>query len=566
MSKHIYDMLLKEQKRREDGEWLEQANLMAALYHGVLPDSYMKFFPKNAPTHIVQVIRNAWDDLATSIGRLPDLRADALDETVAEEKRAGKLEMIGFKYMDDAEPSARLLMRMNAWWLVGTGRSVLMVRPDDEKGSPIFSYRDPRNCYPNMRTVGGVPVEIYDLLFKYEIPRLTAFEMGLAPEPDEPGPVGPMGPGTSNKTMTTIIELIDDTAYTIVSEHGHMQRTEHNLGMVPGWVLQNFAPNSSSGISLFKDQVSLMVAISMLVTLKLAAADKQVNPIYWARGHQGTITLGPNTLTKLSANGEIGVLPPPVLQQVDQDIAQLVTFSNILNKNPEVRQGQIESKGSYTSAKTLEQLNEAIDTIIGDYWDITAVALKHLFAVAFKMDEVLWGKTEKRISLNVKGKRLRDVYTPNDDIAGHYDLNVEYGFGVGGYQGFLQNMQANAAKMLSRKTAMEAMPGVTDQAKEQRQLQIEDLDDAGMALIQSQAASGQLDMIIWRKFRKGIAEGKFLHEVMEDIEEEAQAQAEQASRAEAGVSPITAPPAAPPGSIEGVDLRALPGLNPGAIA
>ena len=336
--------------------------------------------------------------------------------------------------------------------------------------------------------------------------------------------------------------------------------------MVPGWVSQNFAPNSKSGISLFKDQVSLMVAISMLVTLKLAAADKQVNPIYWARGHQGTIKIGPNQLTKLSQQGEIGVLAPPVLKQVDNDIAQLMTFSNILNKNPEVRQGQVEAKGSYTSAKTLEQLDQAIDTTIGDYWDITSIGFKHLFAVAFKMDETLWPSLEKRISLNTHGKTLRDTYTPQKDIAGHYDINVDYGFGVGGYQGFLQNMQANAAKLLSRKKAGEAMPGVTDWAQEQRQIQIEDMDDALMANLQAQSANGQLDLIMGAEIKKMVAEGDELSEALLKLQDQAAEQSEQAGQQEAGVAPLTTPQGgAPAGSDEGTDLRALPGLNPGGV-
>jgi hypothetical protein len=308
-----------------------------------------------------------------------------------------------------------------------------------------------------------------------------------------------------------------------------------------------------------------MVAVSMLVTLKLAAADKQVNPIYFAKGYQGKIKLGPNTLTKLAPNGELGVIPPPVLQQTDRDIAQLVQFSNILNKNPEARQGQVDGKGAYISAKTLEQLAEAIDTTVGDYWDITKIGMQKLFAAAYRMDETLWKNKEKRISLNIRGAKLRDVYIPSKDINGRYDINVDYGFGVGGYQGFLQNMQANTAKLKSRKSSMEEMPGVTDVEKELRQLDIESLDDALMALIQSQAVSGSLDLVMGAKIKQGIAEGKPLDEVILELQEEAEAQASAAQGTETASLTAPAEGQAPPGSLEGPDLRALPGLNPGAL-
>jgi hypothetical protein len=178
------------------------------------------------------------------------------------------------------------------------------------------------------------------------------------------------------------------------------------------------------------------------------------------------------------------------------------------------------------------------------------------------MDEDLWPKEKKHISIIRKGTHTRDEYMPAEDINGRWQTEVEYGFGGGGYQGFLINVQANQAKLRSRKTAMESMPGTSDVAKEQRQIQIEDLDDAGMALVQSQAASGELDLSLWAELRKGIAEGSSLHEVVEDTREQAQEQASAVAGQEGGVAPITAAPAE-----ETVNQEAAPppGLNPAAL-
>lgn len=554
MSKETFEMLERTALQRKDNKLIEQQSLMAKLYTGVLPPEYEKYFPKNAPRTIVQLVKNAWDDLATSAGRLPDLRTDALDETAAEEKAAGLHERIGHYYLRNAEPTGKQFMWQLAWWLVGTGRAVAIVRPDPKSMMPKFTIRDSRTAMPNMRTVGGVPVEIYDILFEREIPELEAIELGLA-HPSrmrEGGPYQSSGSSQRGK-MIKIYELIDDTAQTVVSEQGLMIREEHGLGMVPAWVFQNFNPENEGGLSLFKDQVSMMVSVSMLISMKMAAADKNVNQIYWAKGHQGTIKLGPNVLNKLSAQGEIGVLSPPTIPQVDRDIDQLVQFSNIMNKNPEVRQGQTQAKGTYTSAKTLEQLSEAIDTTIGQYWDIISPGMQNLFEVAYRMDEKLWPNEEKRITTNVRGKKLRDVYIPSKDIDGRYYINVDYGFGIGGYQGFLQNIQANGAKMKSRKAAMEAMPGVSDVDQELRQIQIEDLDDAQMANIQAQAANGQMDMVFMAKLRKMVAKGRTVQDAITKLTKEAQEQAAAATDTGA-TAPVTNPeqpqeqaPAAPPG-------------------
>ena len=525
MSREVYQELFNEAQTRKDNEMIQRQDMIADLYNGRLPQEYEKFFPRSAPRTIVQLIKNAHDDLATSVGRLPDLRSDTMDETVKEEKAASLHERIAFNYMRNAEPTGKQFMWQLAWWLVGTGRSVAIVRPDMEKKVPTLSIRDPRTAMPNMRTVGGVPVEIFDILFEYEIPEKSAIKQGLATDGGR-SEGGPMNfAGGPNQKMVKVYELIDDKSWTLVSEQGQMMREDHGLERVPAWVFQNFNPQEEGGLSLFKDQVSMMVAVSMLVTMKLAAADKNVNPIYWAKGHTGTIKLGPNTLNKLSSQGEMGVLAAPMIPQVDRDIDQLVQFSNIFNKNPEVRQGQVDSKGAYQSAKTLEQLDSAIDTTIGQYWDIIAPGMQHLLGAMFEMEELHWPNLEKRITTNVKGKKMRDAYTPAEHIAGRYYINVDYGFGIGGYQGFLQNLQANQAKVKSRKAAMEAMPGISDIDMEMRQIQIEDLDDAQMANIQSQAAAGEMDMVFMAELREMVAKGKPVHEAIVKLTEEAQAQA-----------------------------------------
>ena len=235
-----------------------------------------------------------------------------------------------------------------------------------------------------------------------------------------------------------------------------------------------------------------------------------------------------------------------------------------------MRQGQVDTKGAYVSSKTLETLASALDTVVGDYWDGISIGMRHLLAGCYKMDEIQWTNNVKRISLNVKGNPIRDTYKPSKDINGRYEIGVFYGFGIGGYQGFLQNIQANQAKMKSRKSAMMEMPGVPDVPQEIREMQLEDLDDAQMALIQSQAVGGTMDALTLAKIRKGVAdEGKTIGEIILEMEEELKQQAQDVSDGDGTTSDLTAPPSqgqAPPGSIQGTDLRALPGLNPGGLA
>lgn len=565
-SDELWNTLAKEVQRREDSTVVEQIQLMCDLYENQLPDEYDKYFPSGAIKHTVGIIRLAWDDLATSVGRRPDLRMDALDETNREERRVGLLERVANGYLDRAEPHGDVFMWLLGWWLVGTGRAIAIVRPGvDKQGqpSPIMSIRDPRHALPTMTTVNNIPTELHDIAFKYEVDERVAIELGLAEDRGAfPSTDVYVNTGGDHRKVQ-IIEFIDDTAWTLVSEQGYYQREEHNLGMTPAWVFQTFAPNFEAGLSLFKHQVSMQVAVSQLLSLKLAAADRNVNPIYWVKGHQGTLKLGANVINKLSATGEIGRIDPPMIPQVDRDIDQLLQLSRLLNRNPEVRQGEVQSKGQYTSAKTLEQLSEAIDTVVGRHWDIISVGMQHLMKVCYRMDETLWPKEEKHITTNVKNKTRRDTYVPGKDIDGRYYINVDHGFGLDGYQGFLQNVQANAAGFKSRKQVMETMPGVSDVDKEMREIELEQMDAAGMQALMAQAASGQLDVLQWAEMRELMAKkGMSLHEVAVKMQERLQEQAAAAQQEGAGALPLTTPP----GPAEApVEEAPLPGVPPAAL-
>ena len=115
---------------------------------------------------------------------------------------------------------------------------------------------------------------------------------------------------------------------------------------------------------------------------------------------------------------------------------------------------------------------------------------------------------------------------------------------------------------------MEQMPGSNhDSDREVRQIKLEDMDDALMANLQAQSVDGRLDLVMGARLREQVAKGKDLYEALIELEEEAREQAQAAAEQQGdGVAPITTPEQGqPPGAQEGVDLRALPGLNPGAI-
>lgn len=559
MSIPLFKLLDEQVERRKWDAEREELDEMCGLYEGDMPKRYEEFFPTKSPTLFTQLIPLAWDDLATQVGRLPDLRGVPRDHTNREEKAAGLLERIGFYYLRCAAPTGKLFMKDLAWWLQ-LGRSVAIVTPDWEKQMPRFELRDPRTCYPGVaESVNNRITKLSDLIFKYELSIHEARERGLAP-PEQPARFGQK---EDTNQMVKVIEYIDDMKWCIVSEFGLSVEADHNLGMVPGYVFGTFTPSKKAGHNRFRDQVTLQIGVARLLSAKMAFADRVTSSTIWTRNFEGILEMGPDTIIKLGPQGEIGQIGPPQTLQVDQDIQMLNQFSRILNRNPEVRQGEIAAKGTYTSAKTLEQLSESIDTVVGADWDVLGPGMEYLFAVCFEMDVRLWGDVEKTVEGNLRGERYLDTYTPNKDIGDRRAIRVEYGFGVGGYQGFLMHLQAKDAGVMSKRRAMEAMPGISDVAAEERLMELEAMDEAGKALILQQAATGTLDLRLLAKIRKQMAEkGTPLLEAVEKMQDELAAQAQAAMAAEQ--SSLTAP--MPGEEMMEAGPPELPGIPPAVMA
>jgi hypothetical protein len=177
------------------------------------------------------------------------------------------------------------------------------------------------------------------------------------------------------------------------------------------------------------------------------------------------------------------------------------------------------------------------------------------------MDNLLWPDLEKTITGEYRGKRYLDTYTPMDDIGDRVDIRVDYGFGVGGYQGFLMHLQAKDAQTMSRRRTIESMPGVTDVDEELNAMDLEAMDEAGKAMFMQMAAQGQLDMVIWSKLYKMMAsKGLPLSEAIEKYQEALQEQAAAVAEDES-----TASMTAAPSPEEQLPEEELPGVTPEAV-
>jgi len=512
------------------------------------------FFPKNTPRHEVNFIGLAWDDLAQTVARAPEVQVDPVTLSKPSIRKAAKLEKIVTGYFQNARPFDSAFLFQNAWNLVGLGKFVAIAVPDGKSKVPRFEARDPRNCFPGAkRRIGSYIDELSDLIFETEMKREEAAKLGLAKGSDKDGKL--------IQGDVTIYEYLDDKVWAQCGPDGQLS-AKHNLGVIPGVYRSTFSPNKT-GKSQFKEQISLMVAVSRIITQKIAYLDRVIYPITWVKGLTGELTLGPNAVATLSEHGEIGQLSPPATLQVDRDLSTLERYQRILNRNPEVRQGEVDGKGAYVGAKTLDALNDSVDNSVARFWDVMQAGYEGLAAIALEMDETLYENVSKSISVTTKGQRNVETYTPAKDINGRRNVRVAYGFGVGGsYQSFLENVQAWQAELKPKRMAIESMPGGNDAERIMRELDLDKIDNIAMEGFLAQAQAGALDQVLWAKFRKKMEEeGLSWYEASIAYEEEFKAQAQQAVEQPVPETGLTQPPP----QAQGPDQGPLPNVPPPAF-
>jgi len=534
------------------GEEYNDMFKLASVYEGDLPAEYVDYFPKNTPRHEVNFIGLAADDLAQTVARQPEVQVDPVNLSKQSVRKAAKLEKIVTGYLQSARPFDSAFLYTNAFNLVGYGRFVAIVVPDSKSKSPRIEPRDPRNCFPGAkRRIGSYIDELSDLIFETQMRRPEAVALGLAKATDKDGKM--------LQGDVDVYEYLDDKTWAQVGPDGQRVAT-HGLGCVPGIFRSTFSPNKT-GKGQFNEQISLMIAVSRIITQKIAYLDRVIYPITWVKGLTGELTLGPNAVATLSEHGSIGQLLPPAQLQVDRDLSTLERYQRILNRNPEVRQGEVDGKGAYVGSKTLDTLNDSVDNSVARFWDAMQSGYEELMAIALEMDETLYTEQSKSFSVTVKGQRNVETYTPSKDIAGRRDVRVAYGFGVGGsYQAFLENVQAWQAELKPKRMAIESMPGGNDAERIMRELDLDKIDNIAMEGFLAQAQAGGLDKVLWAKFRRKMEEdGLSWHEAVIEYEEKFAEQATQAAEQPIPETGLTQPAAAAP------QEQALEGVPPSAF-
>lgn len=223
-------------------------------------------------------------------------------------------------------------------------------------------------------------------------------------------------------------------------------------------------------------------------------------------------------------------LPPDVWRGQDYYERQL----RLGARRPASRDG--ESPVSYATGKGIDALASGLDSQLKASQTVFGWFLQDLVGSALCLDEALYPDDEKPIG------GLKETYVPSTDIAGRYNVEMNYGLLMGINPSYATVMlsQLIAAGLLSHETAMTQLPVIASLSKEHERLREERGEETLLAYLQQAAMQGDPSAMA------GLAEMAPDSPVVKIVQKmQEQAQQQQQAGAVPGAPGVSGPGGAP---------------------
>jgi len=449
--------------------WSEATNRFDELidaYHG----NYQKLWPgefrRGESPKVANWIRLGWKRYAQMVGKVPSSHVRPSKVSRVSQSKADKIEKVLAHY--DESSGMSTIMKQYAWYLVGLGSGVVGVMPDSVLKGPKYFYKDPRTVFPapGSGSVSSTSSH-YSMLMKptmsiASMPWVIFDEVQPAATildtwPDKTDLIHQLIDTDDPFTPVEVITLMDKSWWTVMINQKILMQVEHNLGFVPVRYTSMDVPDQLGGESMFEQNIGLVLAYMRMLNQKLTYNENIVWPWLTIRGVHN---MDPKTrvIEIMDSDGDAQFLAPPGEIQVERDLDVLDRLIRILNQDTESLRG--EAPGSTVTGLGLGELNRTVTAAVQDFWDHMKPDIEFIRSAALIMDEDLYGGRKKPMTGRVSGESFEESYVPRKTIKGHHTVAVDFGIGVGGFEGFVELMQFAAQGFIDEQEVMENAPWI----------------------------------------------------------------------------------------------------------
>ena len=483
---------------------------MSDAYHGNFQKLWPGEFRRGEAPKVANWIKLGWDRYSKMVGKLPTNHVKQFGLKRRKKSKADKIEKI-LAFYDEASGMSGL-MKWLSWYLIGFGSSCIGVLPDPVLKGPRFFIKDPRAVLaaPGSGSISTTPaqfgmmskptmsvVSLSDVLFN-ETVTASFVKDQFRHIPDD---VERCLEGDNLSTPQEMITYLDRDCWVILVNGERLIEVEHGLDFVPVRCPTMHVPDQLGGQSMFEQNIGLVLAYMRVLNQKLTYNHNVVWPWLVTRG---LTNMDPNrrVIELMERDGMAEFLSPPAELQTERDLDVLDRLIRVMNHDTEAMQGQ--APGSIVTGRSIVELNRDVRTQVSDFWEVLKPDLEFIKSSALIIDEEMYGGVKKSIHGKVKGEPFEDSYVPKRAISGNHAVEIDFGIGVGGFEGFAELMQFAAQGFVDEQTVMEHAPWVRSVSETRRKVLLDRIEK----LLLEQVAGGAPAMLTnhlssWHKAIEG---------------------------------------------------------------
>ncbi len=466
-----YKQVFSERDTRMEQVLLVRKGRMRDVFPDLFPDG-----PFENPI-VANMVDIAARDLSEVIAPLPAFNCNSPTMVSEKErKKADKREEIVNGIIDFSDIQTQMFTAADRY--VSYGFVPAQIEIDLDNNMPRIRFLDSVGCYPIVDRFGKVH-GMYQRIKKSLAELMAAY----------PEYAHLLYDKDSTNTMLEIIRYHDkDQDILFVPQRNNLviDRAPNPIGEVMIRIIQRPSLDSESR-GQFDDVLAIQVAKARYALLSLEAATKAVQAPLVAPRDVSEIALGPDSVIRTDRPSDVRRLsidiPPGAFAQQQVLEGEL----RLGSRYPESRTGNIDA--SIVTGRGVQALMGGFDTQIKTAHAMFARAFVELIGLALKVDETVFGDTEKSLRGVRNGVPYAIKYKPSRDIDGDYTVDVQYGLmaGLDPNRALVLGLQARGDKLISRDFLRRQMPFSFNATQEEEKVDTEDLRDAMKQAIASYA-------------------------------------------------------------------------------
>lgn len=283
--------------------------------------------------------------------------------------------------------------------------------------------------------------------------------------------------GIYSNNMVECIKYVDDKrALTYLPQMGNtaLEDVQHGYGKCYYHVAKRPNVEEHGVKGAYDDVVWVQLARHRIQMLLMEGIDKSVRAPIIVPPDVDDMALGPDGIIHTQGGAaSVGRARLDMPNQAFSAVEQLKSEQQIGSMSPEARSGATDA--SVITGQGLQQLAGGFNTQIALGQTVFKSFYRKIIAMAFDMDQKLFGEETKEIRGNDAGIPYSISYVPNRDIRDDHSIEISYGFAAGldPNRALVFLLQADGAGLVSKDYIRRNLPVDLNATEEEHKIVVE---------------------------------------------------------------------------------------------